>query len=171
MLGVSKGATSGHIKKAWRQMAFRSHPDRGGDPSVFKQGYAAYRFLMDHPAHEEQVAVSNENGDVERDYYQAQAQLYINAWNRVPAEIRLICNVIYPMWIIMVFFFAWPGTAGGAFLLLMETFGPGHSGRNVGGLMLCIGAPLMLSLVFDWWGKLRFFLMDHYSRRYMCRLA
>jgi hypothetical protein len=173
VLGVPEGATPAQIKKAWRKMAFRSHPDRGGDPSAFKQGYAAYQYLIDHPANQEKMVEEFSTGlGVERDFYQAQAQLYVDAWNRVPPEIRFVCNVIYPIWIVLALFFAWPGTAGGILFFLAETFGPPDPGKHkVGALMLCIGVPLMLSLVCDWWGKLRYFLMDYYSRRSMRRLG
>ncbi|MBO7174881.1 MAG: J domain-containing protein, partial [Spirochaetaceae bacterium] len=51
VLGVSKTATADEIKKAYRDAAFRYHPDRnGGDVAAeekFKQINAAYAVLGD----------------------------------------------------------------------------------------------------------------------------
>jgi len=44
-LGVSKNATEREIKKAWRKLARTHHPDRGGDPELFKKKEAAYDVL------------------------------------------------------------------------------------------------------------------------------
>jgi molecular chaperone DnaJ len=49
-LGVSRGATDEEIKKAYRQMAFRYHPDRNKDGSAeekFKEINEAYQVLSD----------------------------------------------------------------------------------------------------------------------------
>jgi curved DNA-binding protein len=46
-LGLNKGATSEDIKKAYRSMAMKHHPDRGGDEKKFKEISAAYEILSD----------------------------------------------------------------------------------------------------------------------------
>jgi len=46
-LGVEKNATEREIKKAWRKLARTHHPDRGGDPDIFKKKEAAYDVLSD----------------------------------------------------------------------------------------------------------------------------
>jgi curved DNA-binding protein len=46
-LGLKKGASPDDIKKAYRSMAMKHHPDRGGDEKTFKQVEEAYRFLSD----------------------------------------------------------------------------------------------------------------------------
>lgn len=46
-LGLKKGASPDEIKKAYRSMAMKHHPDRGGDEKKFKEIEEAYRTLSD----------------------------------------------------------------------------------------------------------------------------
>jgi DnaJ-class molecular chaperone len=46
-LGLKRGATDADIKKAYRSMAMKHHPDRGGDEKKFKEISQAYEFLSD----------------------------------------------------------------------------------------------------------------------------
>ncbi len=46
-LGVSKTATADEIKKAYRKLARKNHPDAGGDEEKFKQINEAYEVLSD----------------------------------------------------------------------------------------------------------------------------
>jgi DnaJ-class molecular chaperone len=46
-LGVGKNATDDDIKKAYRKLAMKHHPDRGGDESTFKKISEAYDILSD----------------------------------------------------------------------------------------------------------------------------
>jgi molecular chaperone DnaJ len=49
ILGVNKGATDDEIKKAYRKLAHKHHPDKtGGDAEKFKEINAAYQVLSDN---------------------------------------------------------------------------------------------------------------------------
>ncbi len=46
-LGLKRGASDAEIKKAYRSMAMKHHPDRGGDQAKFKEISTAYDCLSD----------------------------------------------------------------------------------------------------------------------------
>lgn len=46
-LGLQRDATADDIKKAYRKLAIKCHPDKGGDPDEFKKVQAAYDVLSD----------------------------------------------------------------------------------------------------------------------------
>lgn len=46
-LGINKNASDDEIKTAYRKMAMKHHPDRGGDEKKFKEVEEAYRTLSD----------------------------------------------------------------------------------------------------------------------------
>jgi curved DNA-binding protein len=46
-LGISKNASEAEIKSAYRKMAMKHHPDRGGDEKKFKEVTEAYETLSD----------------------------------------------------------------------------------------------------------------------------
>ena len=45
VLGINKDATESEIKKAYRTLAIKNHPDKGGDAEQFKQVAEAYEIL------------------------------------------------------------------------------------------------------------------------------
>jgi len=47
ILGINKTSNSGEIKKAYRKLSIKNHPDRGGDPEDMKKINAAYHTLGD----------------------------------------------------------------------------------------------------------------------------
>jgi DnaJ family protein A protein 2 len=46
-LGLTKDASADEIKKAYRKLAMKHHPDKGGDPEEFKKITNAYEVLSD----------------------------------------------------------------------------------------------------------------------------
>lgn len=47
VLGIDKNASENDIKKAYRKLAIKHHPDKGGDQEVFKELCRAYEVLSD----------------------------------------------------------------------------------------------------------------------------
>jgi curved DNA-binding protein CbpA len=47
VLGIKKTATQAEIRKAYFQLAKKHHPDKGGDPNVFRKIMEAYQTLSD----------------------------------------------------------------------------------------------------------------------------
>lgn len=47
ILGLSKGVSEAEIKKAYRSMAMKHHPDKGGEEAKFKEIKEAYEVLSD----------------------------------------------------------------------------------------------------------------------------
>merc|ERR1719356_1458430 len=47
LLEVDKSASEAEIKKAYRKLAVKHHPDKGGDPEKFKEITRAYEVLSD----------------------------------------------------------------------------------------------------------------------------
>merc|ERR1711988_1127376 len=47
LLGVEKDASESEIKKAYRKLAMKHHPDKGGDPDKFKEMTQAHSVLSD----------------------------------------------------------------------------------------------------------------------------
>ena len=45
ILGVQKGASQEDIKRAYRRLAHKFHPDKGGDAGKFKEVSEAYQVL------------------------------------------------------------------------------------------------------------------------------
>merc|ERR1719161_1441735 len=52
LLEVDKNAGDSDIKKAYRKLAVKHHPDKGGDPEKFKEITRAYEVLSDRDKRE-----------------------------------------------------------------------------------------------------------------------
>lgn len=53
ILGVSKNASEDEVKKAYRKLAMKHHPDKGGDPEEFKKIQSAYDRIIKGESEEE----------------------------------------------------------------------------------------------------------------------
>lgn len=47
ILGVTKNASWDEVKRAYRKLAMQHHPDKGGDPAMFRKVQGAYEVLED----------------------------------------------------------------------------------------------------------------------------
>ena len=63
ILGVEKGASSEEIKKAFRRLAHKYHPDKGGDEAKFKEANEAYQILSDEKKRAEYDRYGQVGGD------------------------------------------------------------------------------------------------------------
>merc|ERR1719428_1684600 len=68
LLEVEKGADTPEIKKAYRKLAVKHHPDKGGDPEKFKEITRAYEVLSDSEKRSKydrggEDALDNDGGD------------------------------------------------------------------------------------------------------------
>merc|ERR1719420_1197466 len=68
LLEVDKGASEPEIKKAYRKLAVKHHPDKGGDPEKFKEITRAYEVLSDSDKRAKydrggEDALDNDGGD------------------------------------------------------------------------------------------------------------
>jgi DnaJ-class molecular chaperone len=77
-LGVSRTASQDEIKAAYRKMAMKHHPDRGGDESTFKKISEAYDVLSD--PHKKEIF------DLGGDPKNQNAGPYGNSFNQGPFE-------------------------------------------------------------------------------------
>ncbi|CAF5202205.1 unnamed protein product, partial [Rotaria magnacalcarata] len=62
MLGIDREATLPEIKRAYRDLSKKHHPDRGGDAEMFKEIAKAYKTLTDEEAKENWRKYGNPDG-------------------------------------------------------------------------------------------------------------
>jgi DnaJ-class molecular chaperone len=62
-LGISKGADADEVKKAYRKLAMKHHPDKGGDAEAFKRIQKAYEILSDDQRRAVYDATGSEDGE------------------------------------------------------------------------------------------------------------
>jgi hypothetical protein len=57
VLGVSPLATPGEVKERYRELAFRTHPDRGGNAERMRELNLAYERILDHQTRKRAAAL------------------------------------------------------------------------------------------------------------------
>jgi len=95
-LGVSKTATADEIKRAYRSMSMKHHPDRGGDAEQFKKINEAYQILSDpqkraeydNPRSEFRFHSGPDFNDVFNDFFKQRSRTH-NSLLRVTLHIDL----------------------------------------------------------------------------------
>ena len=65
-LGVNNNSTEDEIKKQYRKLAMKHHPDKGGDPEMFKKVNDAYYNITNKDKHQQQPA---DMSDFARDFF------------------------------------------------------------------------------------------------------
>lgn len=85
-LGISYNATEKEIKSAYRKLAIKHHPDKGGDPEKFKQVAAAYETLTNKDKKNiyDQFGSVNSNidpMDIFRQFSQMNKSFFIDPYN------------------------------------------------------------------------------------------
>lgn len=89
ILGVAKDATPDQIKKAYRKMAIKHHPDKGGDENEFKALVVAYTVLSDEDKRRrydngESVESVSQNTPIEQQAFKLLMETFISFVNAVP---------------------------------------------------------------------------------------
>jgi DnaJ family protein C protein 9 len=85
ILGITKDASAEEIKKAYRLKALKTHPDKGGDPEVFKSVSSAYSILSDP----EKKKIYDTCGDIDEDGNSDDIKYWTNLWRQVFPQITV----------------------------------------------------------------------------------
>ena len=88
ILGVPKDASEDVIKKAYKKLAMKHHPDKGGDPEQFKSIQAAYDRIVKGEQNENEQSAEFNPFDMFRTFFQQQA-------NRQTHDIRISLQQAY----------------------------------------------------------------------------
>ena len=85
ILGITKDANAEEIKKAYRLKALKTHPDKGGDPEIFKSVSSAYSILSDP----EKKKIYDTCGDIDEDANSDDVKYWTNLWRQVFPQITV----------------------------------------------------------------------------------
>lgn len=85
-LGISQHSTEKEIKNAYRKLAIKHHPDKGGDPEKFKQIAAAYETLTNKDKKNMYDQFGSVNSDIDpmdifRQFSQMNSSFFIDPSN------------------------------------------------------------------------------------------
>lgn len=76
ILGVQKGSSKDEIKKAYRKLAMKEHPDKGGDPEKFKQISEAYETLSDDDKRHQYDNPQQQFGGIPEEFHSMFSQMF-----------------------------------------------------------------------------------------------
>jgi len=101
LLGVEKDASPAEIKKAYRVMAMRHHPDKGGDPDTFKDIQHAFEVLSDPDKRERYDAFGEEGlqDDGPSSPHDLLSQLFGKGGGKGRGQRPRTQNQMRPMWV------------------------------------------------------------------------
>ena len=83
VLGVNPNSSQGEIKKAFRQLSLKHHPDRGGDAEEFKKINEAYHVLIDEDEREKYDQFGSEYIPRKAPQWQASTVWTNNTWDYI----------------------------------------------------------------------------------------
>ena len=89
ILGLSKNATFEEIKSKYKSLAQQHHPDKGGDPELFKQIKNAYDVLSDplRRKHYDNTGHFENRGSIRDEALERLSQLFFNIVPNINADI------------------------------------------------------------------------------------
>ena len=136
ILGVPENATPEEIKLAWRRKAMAYHPDRGGDPKLFKEALHAYEALQKKSRWSASADAQSPRAPSAADF-ERYANAYYDAWLNVPSDVRFWLNTFETIHSATLFV-AGPFLVGGSVAFLGGVLN-GRGGQTlVGFIMACV---------------------------------
>ena len=94
-LGVKPNASTEEVKQAYRQMAIKYHPDKGGDPKKFQKIHDAYERILNgtSKASRQEIIESYDNMDM-RHFFSSLGDIQKQAKQNQKTELKPLLNEI-----------------------------------------------------------------------------